>query len=201
MEVPQDEGLQLFYLAIVERDTDAWARIHERYRLLLIAWARQSSVRLRVSEQFEDIADRAFVRAWSALTPARFQEFSGLAAILAYLRTCVTSVLLDLARAENARQRMLQSLTFSLDASPEEIVLNDMDRTALWRMVNGLVESRQDEAILSLSIVLGLPSRNVLALRPHLFRTVDDVYRAKRNLIGRLKRSRELQRWLIEYTA
>jgi DNA-directed RNA polymerase specialized sigma24 family protein len=156
---------------------------------------------LRVSEQFEDIADRAFVRAWSALTPERFQEFSGLAAILAYLRTCVTSVLLDLARAENARERMLHSLTFSLDASPEEIVLSEMDNTALWRMVSSLVESRQDAAVLLLNIVLGLPSRHVLALRPYLFSSVDDVYRAKRNLIGRLKRSRDLQRWLVEYTA
>ncbi len=201
MDAPQDEGLQLFYQAIVERDMDAWARIHERYRLLLIAWARQSSGRLHVSEQFEDIADRAFVRAWSALTPERFQEFSGLAAILAYLRTCVTSVLLDLARAENARERMLHSLTFSLDASPEEIVLSEMDNAALWRMVSSLVESRQDAAILTLNIVLGLPSRHVLALRPYLFSSVDDVYRAKRNLIGRLKRSRDLQRWLVEYTA
>jgi DNA-directed RNA polymerase specialized sigma24 family protein len=193
MDMPSDDGYELFSRAIVNRDQDAWACIHERYRVLLIAWARQSGVQLTVSEQYEDIADQAFARAWSALTPGRFPEFPALAPILGYLRTCVSAVLIDLARAQATRERTALKLNPEHAATPEEVVLEHMDQTELWKLVHTLVETPQELAILHQVIILGIPPRVLLQRRPDLFRAVAEIYAAKRNLLCRLQRNPALR--------
>jgi len=198
MYIQSDDGFELFQLAIVERDQSAWATIHARYRLLMIAWARQSSVSLSVSEQFEDIADQAFARAWSALTPGRFAEFPGLAALLGYLRSCVTTVLIDIARAQSTRERTIQKLNLGTPATPEQIVIDMIDQTELWELVKHMIETPQEALILKQNIILGVPPRVLLARHPDLFQTIDDVYAAKRNFTGRLQRNRDLQRLVHE---
>jgi DNA-directed RNA polymerase specialized sigma24 family protein len=199
MYIHSDDGFEIFRRAIVERDQFAWATIHARYRLLMIAWARQSSVSLSVSEQFEDIADQAFARAWSALTPMRFAEFPGLAALLGYLRSCVSTVLIDIARAQSTRERTIQKLNLGTPATPEQIVLDTIDQKELWKLVTRMIETPQEALILHQSIVLGVPPRLLLARYPHLFQTIDDVYATKRNFTGRLQRNRELQRLMHEF--
>jgi DNA-directed RNA polymerase specialized sigma24 family protein len=198
MSAPHDECYELFRRAIVERDQSAWAQIHAHYRVLLIAWARQSSVSLLIPEQLEDIADQALARAWSALTPARFVEFPELPALLAYLRTCVATVLIDMARAEATRTRTLQKLSPGAPSSPEEIVIDAIEQAALWRIVSTLIVSPQEDLIVRQNIVRGVPPRALLARRPDLFRSIDEVYATKRNLIGRLQRNQDLQRFVSE---
>src|SRR5690349_19374908 len=63
------DGYDLFRRAIVEQEADAWAECVTRYRPLLTAWATSSSASAGLEERCDDIADQAFARAWSALTP------------------------------------------------------------------------------------------------------------------------------------
>src|SRR6478609_700571 len=88
----------LFRRAIEQRDADAWADIGRHYRGLLAAWAAQSSARGLSVEQPEDIADQAFARAWAALSSAQFSAFPHIASLMAYLRTCVRTTVVDHAR-------------------------------------------------------------------------------------------------------
>src|SRR5215211_5786980 len=101
----EEEGYELFRRAIVYRDAEAWAEIHARYRSLLISWANRSGAGQCTAEQAEDLADQALARAWVALTPARFAEFSSLARLLSYLRTCVATTAIDISRAKAAAER------------------------------------------------------------------------------------------------
>src|SRR5262245_42272256 len=85
------DGYELFQRAIEERDEDAWTECVTRYRPLLIAWARRCLANSWIHESPEDLADQALARTWMALSPARFATFPDLAAILGYLRRCVTT--------------------------------------------------------------------------------------------------------------
>jgi hypothetical protein len=85
------DGYELFRRAIEERDEQAWAESARRYRGLLIFWARGCIARTTISECCDDIADYTFTRAWAALSPERFAGFSTLAALLGYLRACVST--------------------------------------------------------------------------------------------------------------
>ena len=189
----QDAEYEVFRRAIVDRDDDAWAAIYERYRSLLVTWARNNSTTAQIGEYYDDIADQAFARAWTALSPQQFDHFSSLAKLLAYLRTCVMAVVIDYARARASRERMFLKLEVEALATPEEEVLDDIGRVELWQLVRRLVETEQERTILLENFVLDLPPRVIMARHPEMFRTISTVYFAKRNLLARLQRNHDLQ--------
>ncbi|HWQ11394.1 MAG TPA: hypothetical protein VNL77_01270 [Roseiflexaceae bacterium] len=188
------EGYELFRRAIACRDSDAWGEIALRYRALLVAWARRCVARMPVGEPCEDIADQALARAWMALASAETCSFPTLAAALGYLRTCVSAVVIDLARAQAARARLQLQLGLEQSANPEQEVLADLRLAEAWRVASRVVGSEQERVVLYDSVVLGMASREILARHPRLFDNVEAVYRAKRNLFNRLQRDPELRR-------
>src|SRR5689334_16131673 len=105
-ELTEVAGYELFRRAIVDRDEEAWADIYTHYRLMLIGWARHAGAHAPAVASYEDIADRALARAWSALGAEQFVQFPNLATLLGYLRACVGAVVIDAARAEATRERM-----------------------------------------------------------------------------------------------
>jgi DNA-directed RNA polymerase specialized sigma24 family protein len=193
--VTDQTGYTLFRQAIVDRDAEAWVSICTYYQPLLMRWANQSLASMAIDESSRDLADHAFARAWAALTPACFGTFPNLAALLAYLRTCVTSVAIDAARAQTTRERMREKLDEQPVATPEEIVLHQADCRELWHLVSQVVATAQERTILYECFVLDLPPRSILTRNPGMFATIDAVYAAKRNLLDRLRRSPELCRF------
>ena len=190
-----DAGYELFRRAILLRDEDAWIEIGTRYRAMLIAWAGQSSVIGSIDEGCEDVADRALARAWSALSPERFGSFPNLAALMGYLRTCVSATAIDMARARAVRERAYQKLDPAVTVTPEQVVIDEIERVDLWRAVLGAIACEQERTVLIESFQLNLPPRAILARHPDLFGDVGDVYMAKRHLIGRLQRDPNVRRF------
>jgi len=189
----EEEAYELFRRAIVERNADAWAEIHARYRPLLMSWAARLSARSQIGEWYEDIADQALVRAWLALTPEGFAQFSSLARLLAYLRNCVASTVIDGIRAQASRERVLHTLEINSPAPPEQVVLANIDRDALWQAVSAVVATPAERIMLIESFVYDLPPRAICSRYPEFFPDVTVVYTTKRNLLNRLRRNSDLQ--------
>jgi DNA-directed RNA polymerase specialized sigma24 family protein len=185
----------LFRRAIEQRDAEAWGDIGRNYRGLLAAWAAQSSARGLIAEQPEDIADQAFARAWTALSSAHFSAFPHIASLLAYLRTCVRATVIDHARDQASQMRAVQHIqSAAVSAAPEQAVLEDLDRTEIWRLILRMTSNAQERIIVRESLIYALPPRTIQARHPDMFADVMQVYRVKRNLINRFQRNRELQK-------
>jgi len=184
-----------FCQAIVQGDAEAWASLCTHYRPLLIRWVKQCPASAWIGESSSDLADQAFARAWVALTSARRDAFANLAALLAYLRTCVTAVVIDYARAQLARSRQQLPLDDSAAVTPEQIVLHAAECRELWRLVSQLVVTAQERVVLYECFVLDLPPRTILIRHPELFAQIDAVYTAKYMLLNRLRRSPELRQF------
>jgi hypothetical protein len=195
------DGYELFRRAIEERDEQAWAESTTRYRRLLISWARRYSARTTISECCDDIADYAFTRAWAALSPERFAGFSTLAALLGYLRVCVSTAVIDCARHEMMFDRLFQVIETDNVATPEQIVLDQIDCGKLWRIANSVARNEQERRILIESYAYALPPRAILERHPSLFATAIDIYIMKRNLLDRLKNCPEMQQLYQERMA
>jgi len=184
----------LFRRAIEQRDADAWTDIGRHYHGLLAAWAAQFSARSLIAEPPADIADQAFARAWAALSAAQFSMFPHIASLLAYLRTCVRATVIDHARDQAGQQRAVQSIESPVvSAAPEQAVLEDLDRTELWRLILQMTNGCQEQIIVRESLIYALPPRTIQARHPDMFADVMQVYRVKRNLINRFQRNRALQ--------
>ena len=195
------DGYELFRRAIERRDAEAWAAIHERYRGLLIAWARRCSAGAEAADQCEDIADQALSRAWIALTPERFASFPSLPRLLGYLRACVISTAIDCVRGRASAERALDDLQIAWTATPERVVLDDLDRRTLWSIVTDLVTDEAERIVLVESCVHGSAPRFIWARHRRIFPNVRSVYTTKRNLFLRLQRNRDLLRLREDYAA
>ena len=186
---------ELFRRAIEQRDADAWADIAQHYRGLLAAWATQSSARGMIAEAPDDLADQALARAWAALSSAHFSAFPHIASLLAYMRACVRATVIDHARDQASQLRALQCLeSATMTAAPEQAVLDEIDRTEIWRLIMRMTSNQQERVIVRENLIYALPPRAIHARHPNMFASVAEVYRVKRNLINRFQRNRDLQR-------
>jgi len=189
--------LELFRRAIVQRDEAAWSSIYQQYAPLVLTWVsqHQSVAALFGSEGNAALVNTAFAKFAQALTAEKMQKFASLAALLKYLKLCVHSVVADELRLRQARQleETLESIEQEPAASdPAEDVISQLSAHNLWQIVQAEVNGEEEQLLLHLVYVQGLKPGEISAQHRHLFPTVDDVYRVKRNVLERLRRNRRL---------
>jgi DNA-directed RNA polymerase specialized sigma24 family protein len=192
-----EAGFEIFRRAILQRDEEAWLEISLRYRPMFISWALQVNTR-STDEQCDDIADRAFARAWAALSPERFVQFPNLSALLGYLRACVSATAIDAARSATARERAYQRIEPIACTTTEEEVIDKLARGDLWRTAIAAAHTEQERVVLIESFQLELPPRTILARHPGLFTDSNAVYMAKRHALSHLQRCADLRRFVEE---
>jgi DNA-directed RNA polymerase specialized sigma24 family protein len=200
MRIRQD-GYELFRRAVVDQDADAWTEISSSYRTMMVAWARRCHVADLSGECYEDLADEALARAWKALSPERFTRFPNLAALLAYLRTCVTATVIDAARARTSFERLAGRVEQGASAAPDQLVLEQLDRAELWQLASSLVAGEAERVVLLERYVLDLPPRVIQARHPALFPEVRKIYETIRNICDRLRRNQDVRRAYAEHIA
>jgi DNA-directed RNA polymerase specialized sigma24 family protein len=187
-----DDNYELFRRAIVEREAHAWAMIAARYRPLMIAWASHCIALAASGECCGDLADEALARAWMALVPERFASFPSLAALLAYLRSCVVSTVIDAARGRARQEQIFQQGNGETFTCAEEDVLSRLDRIELWELVMSCTKSEIERVVLRERFVYDLPPRIILERHPTLFPGINAVYTTSRNLCDRLRRHKKI---------
>ncbi len=188
-------GVELFRRAIADGDEEAWEAVVALYRGLLIAQSARQVVRNLVVEDAGFCVDRAFQRFWRATRARGILEFQDLASILKYLKMCLASVLLDEARARR-RQACVSIDDLSPDArassDPSAEVVANIAQVELWKAIDRELRNDTERLVVRLSFAAGLSPREIRALHPDHFTDVSEVYRLKRNLIERLRRSRAI---------
>jgi hypothetical protein len=189
-----EAGFEIFRRAILQRDEEAWLEISLRYRPMFISWALQVNTR-STDEQCDD---RAFARAWAALSPERFVQFPNLSALLGYLRACVSATAIDAARSATARERAYQRIEPIACTTTEEEVIDKLARGDLWRTAIAAAHTEQERVVLIESFQLELPPRTILARHPGLFTDINAVYMAKRHALSHLQRCADLRRFVEE---
>ena len=191
--------LEIFQRAIVERDDSAWSAILHQYGGIVLAYVSQHTAASEMEHSQDYWINRAFQRFWSAVGPERFEQFPDLASLLKYLKLCAHSVILDEVRARRARVAVsLDEVpeTFSTTASAERVVLSESNREHLWTVVLGEVTDEAEYQATYLSFVRDLKPGEIYDRRPELFQSVADVYRIKRNVLQRLRRSPRVREFL-----
>jgi hypothetical protein len=190
--------LELFRRAIVERNDNAWESIYQQYAPLVLTWVtqHQSATPILGQEGSAPLVNAAFAKFSQALTPAKMENFDSLAAILKYLKMCVHSVV-----ADEVRSRKAQQFEETLDTvvqepasdDPAEDVVSNIAAQNLWRIIEEELHGEDERVVIYQAYVQGMKPSEICTHYRQLFPTVDDVYRVKRNVLERLRRSRRLQ--------
>ena len=198
---PRDDTycFELFQRAIAQREHDAWEAIIAQYRGIVLAYVGQHSASALVREPDDFWVNRAFQRFWMAVSPDRFGQFTDLPALLKYLKMCVNSVLLDELRARKvAMTGSLEEVTTEVVASEdsEASVLGELSGQQLWQVIVGEMQTEAERVVALLSFSRDLKPSEIFSRHPTLYESVADVYRVKRNVLERLRRSPEVRAFL-----
>jgi DNA-directed RNA polymerase specialized sigma24 family protein len=202
---PSDDRycLELFLRAIKQRDERAWDVIYHQFSGTVLGWLRQHPYahRLRNPDEHDDHITTAFRKFWLATASpgAAAPHFPTLASVLAYLRSCLNSVVLDEMRQLQSRQReesLERSSPITEDPSPEP--LEELSRRSLqelWPVIERALPDRRERRLVYLLFVQDLKPREVVEAAPDDFPTAQEVYRLTRNVLDRLRRNPALRAW------
>jgi DNA-directed RNA polymerase specialized sigma24 family protein len=198
MWVDEREGYQLFRLALVDRDQQAWAALDSRFRAQLLYWVRAHPLYPAIGEAAEVIANQALVQLWRSIGPGAFDDFPNLASLLAYLRRCVHNLVIDQARAQMRERRREQALAvsqlpLSRGTAPLRRVLDNVRTEEIWSVVRSHCRSYYEERLAYEYLVLGLKPREILARDPTTYRSTATITADLSNLLRRLRRSQTLR--------
>jgi DNA-directed RNA polymerase specialized sigma24 family protein len=192
-------GFELFRRAICERDDGAWDAVVGQYRGLVRSWIRQQPASTATGAGGDELAIRAFERLWMAVGPERFGQFLDLASLLGYLKMCAHSVVVDEVRARRSTQvGALDELPAAADVEAPAVDTTVERRTAvheLWTAILGEVPDESERLLVYLTFALDLKPGEIHDRHPDRYPTVADVYRLKRNVLDRLRRSPRIQRF------
>jgi DNA-directed RNA polymerase specialized sigma24 family protein len=191
---------ELFRRAIVGRSQQAWAHVYTQYRPLVVGWIDRHSAFPDSGEEVQYFVNRAFEKMWSALTPEKFAGFPDLKSLLRYLQVCVHSVILDQVRKVGLDTLSIDDETratipWTDGQSSENQVLAQVHRQELWQEINARLNDDKERKVVYGTFVLALKPREVYAQFSETFGDVKEVYRVKENVIARLRRDTELQKF------
>jgi hypothetical protein len=196
---------ELFRRAICERDGAAWEAVVVQYRGMVLAWVlRQGGA---VAEEADYWLNRTFDRFWSAVRPERFDMFDGLPRVLRYLQMCAASAVLDERRTQRAtahesldgpdsgRAELARGGAGEV-ADVEGSAVDRLTAQELWQTVIRELPEEGERVVIYASFALGMKPAEIFERHRHLFPSVADVYRVKRNVLERLRRSAALRRFV-----
>ncbi len=193
--------LTLFKQAIVQRDEDAWEIIYRQYAPLVKGWVLRHPAFQQTGEDADIFVNMAFTRMWQAITPEKCANFNNIKSVLRYLQTCTHSAIVD-----EIRQRQFESLNIEsrevqhqIDAhgpSIEERVHHRIYYKQAFDAVMQRMKTPQERIVLSTMFVSGLKPGEIILKHPEIFRDVREIYRIKENILARLRRDKELQKYL-----
>jgi hypothetical protein len=199
---PRDDAFcfEIFARAVALRDDDAWEAIMTQYRGIVLAYVGQHTAPSSMREPDDYWVNRAFQRFWTAVGPDRFGQFPDLAALLKYLKMCVHSEVMDEVRARKAAS--VTSLDELGETAPapnnsERSALGKLAGEQLWQAILHELQDEPEQVVAYLSFARDLKPAEIYDRHPRLYASVADVYRIKRNVIERLRRSADVRAFLL----
>jgi DNA-directed RNA polymerase specialized sigma24 family protein len=194
--------VELLRRAILERSQHAWELIYAQYRPLVAGWVARHSAFPSSGEEIEYFVNCAYEKFWIALTPDKFSHFPDLKSLLRYLQMCVHSVIVDQARASAQPALSLHADSLAEDETTTTDapagMLDLAQRQEFWRWLETRLHNEKERQVIYGSFFLALKPRELYAQFQIHFRDVAEVHRVKENVLARLRRDVEIQRFFAE---
>jgi DNA-directed RNA polymerase specialized sigma24 family protein len=186
--------MEIFRRAIYEKSELCWTELYDIYHDQALSWCRRAGA--RPSTDRDELLTRAWAKFWRYFTPAKFDEARTVARVLAYLRMCIYTSVVDMVRDTPPQ------LSLDADLAPPAAVPgpdDDIPAAAhiadFWRLIRGHLLDERERALVYMKYVLEMRPAEISLQRPDLFPTPADVYRIGRNILDRLRRSPDMRRY------
>lgn len=189
---------ELFRRAILQRNDLAWECVYAQYRSLVVRWLERHPALPMSGEEAQFFLNRAFEKMWRGLTPEKFAMFEDLKSILRYLQMCAHSVVIDFLRRKEQKVLLdsvdeAEQMLVSEETAVEDQITNELEKQKLWGWLEEQFNDEKERLAIYGIFVLGLKPAEVVGEYGRVFQNVKEVYRAKENVVARLRRSQEFK--------
>lgn len=203
---------EIWRRALQGRDEAAWAEVYEIYASFVRTNLHKHVNRrpkIRFDEEF--LLNGVFIRIYKYVTPAKFDNFENLSRLLAYLKMCcLTEVLEELRQHEKAAQDLpfdvgVPEKEESHEINPAELLADPTtvekeaislaDREHFWQLIERHLKTPEEKIYVYARFVVELDPREIAEIYPQMFPDVNAVYRCDKNIKNRLRGDPELRRW------
>lgn len=182
---------ELLRRAFGQGSGEAFARVYAIYERRVLAWVHQHPRFARSGEEAEFFAGWAFHSCHNALRGEKFARFPSLGHVLAYLKLCVHTSIVQHLRG----QARLASVP--LDSVPEPVTTPDagegVDAAELWAHISRQLPDPRDRLLAHCFLVQDLKPRQIVAAFPGQWRDVREVTVAVYRIRQLLRRDPELR--------
>jgi hypothetical protein len=191
-------ALELLRRAVAERDPDAWEALVAQFGGIVRASIRRYRDFPATASDETFWVYRTFERFWMAVGAERLHQIPSVGALVAYLKTCAHSVVMDEVRERLDPRRLpldsAPALAFEVPDATARVV-DQLTASELWAAVEAELNDAAEREVAYQSLIRGAKPSEIYATRPDLLGSVADVYRIKRNLLERLRRSPRIRRF------
>ena len=188
--------LEIFRRAILERASQAWAVLLQRFGDTVRIWLRSHpSCDLALQRDSEEnYVALTFSRFWYAMRNQQ-TEFPTLYAALSYLHATLNGTIIDHLRM----QRSTREVPLPEVDSPDEPFSADESSHdfEIWRSLQSMFTDDRERRVMYLLYYCGLKPREIVERCPEEFQDAKEIYRLNHNILDRLRRNRDRLRWLL----
>jgi DNA-directed RNA polymerase specialized sigma24 family protein len=188
---------ELFRRALGDGSQLAWEAVFQQYHALVRSWVARR-LETRDHDEIQDYVNRAFERMWAAVPKAKFERFNDLRAVLAYLKMCAHSAIVEDARRANLLDRAVTLDDLSggaegdspapADTQTERVVLSHEARSSVREAVNARLQDEKERLVVHCLFELDLKPKAIYAQFPDVFHDVREIYLVRQVVLERLSR-------------
>lgn len=183
---------ELFRRALDENLSEALGAIYTQYSPLIHIWLRQGKGLAQIDEPIDGVIGKIFDKFWMAMSQKKFADFPTLKALLAYLKMTTGTVVLDYLRAIKPATIELPP---ELPASDCEKPGEQLSKEELLEQIKLKLNDDDEKLVFFAMYTLGMKPREIHSEWSERFSSVQRVNQIRQNIVERLRRDDELQRY------
>jgi DNA-directed RNA polymerase specialized sigma24 family protein len=188
--------LEIFRRAVMKNDNEAWALLQRLFSDNIRAWLgghsqREIALRYEVEQTY---VDDTFRRFWQAVSDQSL-SFSTLGSALSYLRLCLHCAIMDTLRA-HARRNVERIPDYGHPDEPQ--VEDHYHENDLWEAIKSILPGEKEQRVAYLHFHCNLKPREIIRYCPGEFKSEEEIYRLKRNIMERVLRNADKLRWKLD---
>ena len=179
---------ELFRRALAQRDGDAFNYVYLTYQQIVFAWISNDPLFSLTNEDAEYFVVWTFHTFSFALQGEKFGRFTELSKILAYLRNCAHTAILQHLRTQRRREKTVALNLDSARVASSQDMSEQIELHELWGHIEKLLVNVRERQIVYAVFIQGYKPREIPAVYPNLARDANEaiqlLYRARLRLRG-----------------
>lgn len=184
---------ELLRRALADGVSEAFTYVYRTYERQALSWVYGHSSFEQTGESADYFARAAMSAFYFALRGPKFAQFASLQKVLAYLKMCVHTAIMQYLRDQ--RQALTVQIDTVVEVAEAPNLNNRVEAAALWSHICRLLPGPQDRLLARCAFLLDLKPRQIVAIYPDRWASEREVSVALYRIRRLLRNDPDLRDW------